>query len=1525
MWSSDETSDQLAIKLLDTLEERELELLTWGFLDGGFTSHEIDGLANAIVSQHDDYVDSDHLIDLLLDRRLLFDFPVGERRLYRTRFAESVRLFAQLRQIFDEKKWDISPRLVADYRLSVRPRRYPRRYIEPSQVIKRLEAKRKCTTIEKAVLHALLSPPGQNDLLLSDFQVLATGQLLDTLRSRNTNGVIICAGTGTGKTLAFYLPCLMKVANFLEKDEHWTQMIAIYPRNELLKDQFTEAYKQTRLIDAATQQRTNRKICLGAYFGPTPRKAQVDAVENAEWDKRSGGFVCPFLRCPKCENDLVWKRRDIERGRNRLVCVDTQCGGEVRDDEIFLTRDTIQSTPPDILFTTTEMLNRQMSSSWSGHVFGIGQSRERSPYMMLLDEVHTYYGTHGAQVGLLIRRWRHMIRCPVQFVGLSATLNDAQGFFADLVGLPPGSVEVIDAGNDLEEEGKEYQLVLRGDPISATSLVSTSIQTAMLLGRILDPPGNSRSGNIFASKLFLFTDDLDVTNRIFHNLQDAEGLDSYGRPRTDKQPLASFRSSNRPDTVARFREGQSWRICEEIGHNLDPPNNQLQIDRTTSQDPGVKNTSQVVVATSSLEVGYNDLTVGAILQHKAPRNTASFLQRRGRAGRIRITRPWTIVVLSDYGRDRLAYQAYEQLFDPVLERPSLPIRNRYVLRIQMVYAFMDWVATQIKNTWRGSVWDDFAGPARNDYVKQRQEHESGIIHKLLTDSSYREQLAQYLQRALRVSEDEVLALFWEPPRAMITAVLPTLLRRLNTTWKRISLSSTGQSDDYQVPHVPLPDFVPENLFSDLSVPEVAIRTPRHGTDKKDTWSLPLTQALKTIAPGRVTRRFGIKHILDSHWIEPPDLVSSRSDMPLRQLFTEYEDIGTFQATTADSKESHSTIDLRCVRPWVIDLTQSPSNVLPTSNAFLDWRSQLYNEHPGEVYDILPNSPLEKLVKSITFFTHNLRCPLHVRRFALGSNASVRFRNGDEHTIYIRFTDDTTGNPVAIGFEHEVDGILFECDISDEFRRNILSGDGLHACRNAYFLHLVTNDTILLKFGNSFRLGWLGQIYLSLVLEKAMRQAITLAEATKECRLQINMEEIDQVLNAIFHVVDVEVEKAEDESKEDIDKGGRVHDAIRTLLNIDDVRKRLGELSDCLWKNPDAAFHEWLNRRLKATLGGAFLQACYQLSPQYQVGDLHLDIEGGPLPPVIEQLLSRKDAIWITESTIGGVGVIEEVLRRYSEDPRRFFLLVEAVFGLSDFEVIDEELTHILELTQSTQEVAQSFAYVREANTNEALKNASQDLMKSLAKHNVLLTHSVMTSLNARILRTGTSEQTDALLYTLIHRWQDEENRLEVDIDARVFAYLANSDREYSEQLSQVLQNIGGSVDGAHLNRYAVLYSLLWPRGSMIRERALESYNPYVNLPSGDSKLIRDQLFQQIEIVSLEDTSWREQVDSLLAKQGIAHIATPSEQRNLLHNAIMELVSQPVEAGFLRLYPYVARVQRMTGNIVATLHLREAVQ
>ncbi len=81
--------------------------------------------------------------------------------------------------------------------------------------------------------------------------------------------------------------------------------------------------------------------------------------------------------------------------------------------------------------------------------------------------------------------------------------------------------------------------------------------------RTLDARYNNTApkSEVYGSKEFVFTDDLDVTNRMFYNLRDAEGQDSWGRPDVQKHPngsLANLRNPQAPDERLRSQFGQSW-------------------------------------------------------------------------------------------------------------------------------------------------------------------------------------------------------------------------------------------------------------------------------------------------------------------------------------------------------------------------------------------------------------------------------------------------------------------------------------------------------------------------------------------------------------------------------------------------------------------------------------------------------------------------------------------------------------------------------------------------------------------------------------------------------------------------------------------------------------------------------------------------------------------------------------------------------------------------------------------------------
>ena len=171
---------------------------------------------------------------------------------------------------------------------------------------------------------------------------------------------------------------------------------------------------------------------------------------------------------------------------------------------------------------------------------------------------------------------------------------------------------------------------------------------------------------------------------------------------------------------------------------------------------------------------------------------------------------------------------------------------------------MDWIAQKLGKVPQGGHWKDFAGPSPYTNRRQRQAEAASIIRAVLEDPNQQQELEVYLQSAMQLSAEETHAILWEPPRALMTAVLPTLLRRLESDWKRFQLP--GEPDLVYHTSNPLPDFVPSSLFSDLLLPEVRIVTPppnRRETEPGE-YFLPILQSLKTFAPGRVSRRFGVQ-------------------------------------------------------------------------------------------------------------------------------------------------------------------------------------------------------------------------------------------------------------------------------------------------------------------------------------------------------------------------------------------------------------------------------------------------------------------------------------------------------------------------------------------------------------------------------------------------------------------------------------------------------------------------------------------
>ena len=1506
--------EKLVSALLDRLEQEESRLLVWGVVDGNFTRDEVIAHAKAILdNEKQSNLSETDLAGILNDRVLLIQVYDNPPR-FRTRMAETIRLMRRLRQWFptngngdaNDRSWESASTLVSDYRLSVVPRRYPIRSITEKELQDLLRQHDVAVSVESlSALKSLLTKPTPR--LLAKFQAESTVSVLKDLSGDRTSALIVGAGTGTGKTLAFYLPALMYLSDKIQPTKS-ARVLAIYPRNELLKDQFATAYDEARRLDGVRK----RPVTIGVWNSFTPKTINDLKWREIKSRSRSLGRICPYLACPRsnCDGSLIWLQTDIESQTHRLTC--PNCAGQIKSEHVLLTREAMITNPPDILFTTTESLNRLMSSYKDGVIVGIGS--DLPPRLVLLDEVHTYNTVLGAHVSYLLRRWRHAIgrKYPVAFVGLSATLRDSAEVFGQLVDVIPASVtslQPIDA--DLAETtGNEYRIALRGDPFSATSLLSTTIQVCMLLRRTLDRVYQNQTGKskgLYGRQVFVFTDTLDLVNRLESYLNNAE-----------RNGLAGLRRPSHEHDFAKDAAGQSWALVTKLGFTLlapDDPNVEdmrLRIGRTSSQDQGVDPAADVIVASSSLEMGYDSPEVGAVIQHKAPRDGASFLQRIGRAGRPKDMRPWKVAVLSDYGRDRLAYNSHELLFDPQLRPGGLATRNRNVLRIQAAFAFIDWLAllarnTTLHNQYRsGSARNDLCQPpeASHTWVIERQKFYASIIEKILFgDFSKMKSFKDYLQGALKIDEEELQTILYEPPRSLIGSVLPTTLRRLRSSWTL----AEGKTQDYFINNQPLPEFLPKALFNDLNLPEIIIQD--HNNIELD--QLGIADALRMLAPGNVTKRFAPFEANTHHWVE-----ITQATVKLSSFIVSVEELAPVKYF-----EGNKLNVIRCLRPWKIKVKQTPNLVLPTSRGFLDWHSQLSPIATPPPILIFSGSPWSWIFVDGRFCTHRSGRPLRVRRFTPGGNAVVRSQKGNDNEIRYLFTD-SENNPISIGFDLDTDAVIFSLRLPENIEKLIETNPGtLRGAHAEFFRYSIKSSEKLSGLANTFQRDRLADLLISALGVWAASENISMSAAHKRIEKQFP-ETLKRTLQIIFQSSILAAPQDDSDESPDLQKATA---RLLEIVEISDVKSEMLRLAPILWgiipSEETNAWREWLQSTLIATLGNALTTACRGLCHEYDTGDLLMDFNQGPPIDGCAELPSDKIVqIIISESLPGGVGMIEALHTAYATDPGRFFSLFDAALAKTEFEVTDVQLSLVLQLSVENESIREALAKLRTAIGHTQLLEATKSLINKLTDCGVLMTHNVKMGLLGRIARPGTNYETDKLLFGLIQLWNAEEDKLGVELDARVFAFLASKKPDIREILLRTVGQYANPNDDGWA--FSQILAMLWPRGAVTRRIDGDGYNPFsISLPT-NIEIARILAKHQCQSSSVLDTDWLTNTLTSLATYGIADIFAPLINKEKLAVGLTKLLQSPVMYGSLRFFPIVDAVRFEAQSVYVRVRVKE---
>lgn len=219
----------------------------------------------------------------------------------------------------------------------------------------------------------------------------------NALGAKQPQSVLVSSGTGSGKTECFLVPILDHLAREA-KATHDTlvgvRALFLYPLNALISSQRDRLRAWTAAFDG--------KVRFGLY-----NSNLEDSVPAS-----------------------------IRKGFD---------SSEVPD------RKTLRELTPPILVTNSTMLEYMLVRQADEPI--LRHSRGKLRYVVL-DEAHTYLGSHAAETALLLRRVMHAFQvspADVRFIATSATIGDQspttdrrlKSFLADLAGTSPEQVVVV--------------------------------------------------------------------------------------------------------------------------------------------------------------------------------------------------------------------------------------------------------------------------------------------------------------------------------------------------------------------------------------------------------------------------------------------------------------------------------------------------------------------------------------------------------------------------------------------------------------------------------------------------------------------------------------------------------------------------------------------------------------------------------------------------------------------------------------------------------------------------------------------------------------------------------------------------------------------------------------------------------------------------------------------------------------------------------------------------------------------------
>ena len=337
-------------------------------------------------------------------------------------------------------------------------------------------------------------------------------------------------------------------------------------------------------------------------------------------------------------------------------------------------------------------------------------------------------------------------------------------------------------------------------------------------------------------------------------------------------------------------------------------------------------------------------------------------------------------------------------------------------------------------------------------------------------------------------------------------------------------------------------------------------------------------------------------------------------------------------------------------------------------------------------------------------------------------------------------------------------------------------------------------------------------------------------------------------------------------------------------------------------DPGPLTSDLLDRVLVDTLGCAILTAVQECLPDAKDGDLMVDVH-------IDDF--RGFRVIISETSLGGLGLLESLHRDYVLDPTQFWDAVARACSPTEAEDVDDAMRRIVDdLVDPDSLFAPAVNEFRAAEGIGASDVALQHLIETWTEKEGPPSHLLVSTIAARLLRPGSKPAIDQVVARLASAWVIEEERLGVELDARAVAFHANQG------------TFGFSVAPLTAD---TTFSMLWLRGPSARSQRLEHWHPYRRDVTVERLIIDHALRDETAEVDVTKPEWLSHYIEAVEDGGRVVLTAPYSERATISEALRAATVTAVERNGLRVYTRVTEITARNGRVRAHVSLAEELQ